>query len=50
MRTNNYFAALVFFTILGIVTSTVLNSVILTQVAAIKDKLQNQGGDGRSRQ
>ncbi|QHE53586.1 hypothetical protein [Pontibacillus sp. HMF3514] len=50
MRTNNYFAALIFFTILSIVTSTILNSVILNQVAAIKDKLQNQGGDSKSRQ
>jgi len=47
MRTNNYFAALVFFTILSILTSAVLNSVILSQMAAIKDKLQNQGGSSQ---
>jgi len=47
MRSNNYFAALVFFTILSIITSTVLNSMILTQIAGIKDKLQNQGGQSK---
>lgn len=43
MRSNNYFAALIFFSILGLITSTVFSSIILNQVTSIKDRLMSQG-------